>query len=114
MCLELGIDAGDCCCCKLLAAALRAADPPKPLRLASWLRSILLFAKMFDTAVVKLFMLMLPGLPAAAAAAAAVNWLKFMWSLPVLVLPFNLVPSFLVVVVVVVVVDVVVIGLVGA
>lgn len=30
--------------------------------------------------MVKLFMFRLPGLPAAAAAAAAVNWLKFMWA----------------------------------
>ena len=58
-----------------MAAALRAAVCPDNwlLKLANWLKSILLLANMFDTAVVKLFMFILDGLPAAAAAAAAVN-----------------------------------------
>lgn len=52
-----------------------AARLPKP----NWLKSILLLARILETALVKLFRFMLPELLAAAAAAAAVNWLKFMW-----------------------------------
>lgn len=59
-----------------MAAALIAADnpdwPPKfPVKFANWLKSILLLAKMFVTAVVRLLILILDWFPAAAAAAAS-------------------------------------------
>lgn len=65
----------------MLLAALRAAVCPVSwlANPVSWLKSILLLANMLETAVTKLLLLRFPGLPAAAAAAAAVNWLKFMW-----------------------------------